>query len=99
MKKFNYTLVMAVLASVLTMGCRQNNSKLHVTDENGAIEIDNGLIKARFAVKNNLVTQEYFAKKNEDWLLVAESFRPVAPVSKNPTMLFNSSLDPKHRFW
>ena len=83
---------------VFSVGCVSSRSKLLFTEKNGVVEIGNGRIKARFEVKNGLVAQEYLAFKDNSWVLVAESFRPGAPISNNPTKLFNTTLDPDHRF-
>ncbi len=87
-----------LLVMVILTGCREPKAKLRFSDKNGIVEIENGRIKARFELKNNLVTQAYYAYKDGAWVLVAESFRPLAPVAKNPTKLFNTQLDPTHRF-
>ena len=94
----NKITVIILLGIVILTGCRQTIAELRCSDKNGIVEIDNGRIKATFGLKNNLVTQQYYAYKDNAWVLVAESFRPLAPISKNPTELFNTQLDPKHRF-
>jgi len=92
------TALILYLVIVISEGCTGHTGQLQFTDKNGIIEIDNGRIKARFVEEGSQVTQQYFARKDKDWVLVAESFRPGAPISKTPTELFNTRLDPKHRF-
>jgi hypothetical protein len=43
-----------------------------------AVEIDNGLVKARFTPDADGIRQEFFAVRGKDWVLLAESFRPAA---------------------
>ena len=71
------------LVILFSVGCKKQPQKLAYTKKNNVIEINNGLIKARFKIENKKVTQEYFAYKNEDWILVAESFIPISHNLKN----------------
>lgn len=84
--------------TLLVSGCQQKSKKLQIVDKDGVTEISNGLIKARFSISDNLVSQEYFAISEDQWVLVAESFRPPSNMPSTVPQLFNSSLDPSHRF-
>ena len=64
--RVNKITVITLLVMVILAGCRQHLAKLRLSGKNGIVEIDNGRIKARFALKNNLVTQEYYAYKDND---------------------------------
>ena len=50
-------------------------SPLRVVRGEGAVEIDNGLVKARFTMGSHGVKQEYLAVRDAKWVLLAEEFR------------------------
>lgn len=86
---------------IITMemaGCQQGDNKLKLKVIDGTIEIDNGIVKARLAEGADYVSQDFFALSEGEWILVAESFRPDLPIPDTATQLFNTSLDPLHRF-
>ncbi|MFA5814548.1 MAG: hypothetical protein WC865_02895 [Bacteroidales bacterium] len=83
---------------ILAASCQAGSKKLQLIDKDGVIEIRNSFVKARFTVKDNTVTQEFFANRQGKWVLTAESFRPQVPLRSGATQLFNTSLDPEHRF-
>jgi hypothetical protein len=89
---------LSIAFAVLILGCKQNSKRLHVVTTDGVVEVNNGLIKARFFKGDNLIAQEYHANQDGKWVLVAESFRPPANIPPGATQLFNSALDPAHRF-
>lgn len=60
--------------------------------------IDNGLIKATFTPSKRGIQQQYFARRDQQWVLVAESFVPPADYPADSTQLYNSNADPTHRF-
>ena len=49
---------------------------LRVQRREGCVEMDNGLVKARFTAGNDGVKQEYLASRGRKWILLAEGFRP-----------------------
>ncbi len=49
---------------------------LRVQRRGGLVEMDNGLVKARFTAGNDGVKQEYLASRGRKWILLAEGFRP-----------------------
>lgn len=60
---------------------------------NGAnVEIDNGLVRAVFAVQGGVIDQKYYAIDNGSWTLAASGCQP----RNNP--LYNTATDPAHRF-
>ena len=87
-----------VCVTLLITACQRKDNQLQVVDSNGTVEIDNGLIKAKFFIANNILTQQYFATNKNEWALVAESFVPPAQIPSTATQLFNSTLDQTHRF-
>lgn len=87
-----------ILLVLLSVGCQRNENQLRLSQENNTIEIDNGVIKAKFRNEGGVVLQEYFALKESEWFLVAESFRPNVPIPAHATQLFNSSRNPEYRF-
>src|SRR5258706_6864338 len=87
-----------LLLLLFAAGCREKGNILQGSEKDGTVEIDNGIVKARFTHQNNGVVQEYYALKGGEWVLLVESFRPPSPFPGNGTQLFNTALDPKHRF-
>jgi len=73
------------------------SSPVRVTRAEGVVEIDNGLVKARFSVDKNGVKQEYLAARGAEWVLAVEAFRPPRPFPKDGNILYDSSRDPQHR--
>lgn len=95
---------MRVLTAILGIffiitGCVTAGSTkpVRVKQTKKVIEIDNGLIKASFETTKNSVEQRYFARKNNTWVLVAESFRPPTPFPEKGNAIFDSSIDKAHR--
>ena len=78
----------AIAGSINTVSVKQSN---------GLTEIDNGLVKASFETTESGLEQKYFARKNNQWVLVVESFRPPTPFPENGNALFDSSIDKAHR--
>ncbi len=75
---------------------------LHVTGAAGVVEIDNGLVKARFTAGKDGVKQEYLAGYplaggGGKWAPVAESLRPPRPLAAGANVLYDSARDPAHR--
>src|SRR5687767_13163167 len=97
LKRGRSFLVIMILI-LMTAGCQKPINKLNLADKDGILQVDNGLVKARFTKTDGGVSQEYFATRNGEWILVAESFRPITPSTPQATQLFNTSLDPKNRF-
>lgn len=85
---------------VFFISCQETilDQSIHVSDKDGIVEISNGIIKARFTQQNNSVKQEFYSYKNRKWILVIESFKPPTNFPESGVQLFNSQLDPKHRF-
>lgn len=72
---------------------------LRVTRSAGAVEIDNGLVKARFTTEKDGVKQEYLAARGSDWVLLAEGLRPKSGEKRGSVPpLFDTSSDSAHRF-
>lgn len=70
---------------------------VRVTRAEGLVEIDNGLVKARFTTGKDGVKQEYLAARGAEWVLLAEGFRPPAGKPPGAAPLYHSSIDPQHR--
>ena len=49
---------------------------VRVARTDDVVEVDNGLVKARFTVDAYGVKQEYLAARGAEWVLLAEGFRP-----------------------
>jgi len=63
----------------------------------GVVEIENGLVKARFIPGDDGIKQEYLARRGEEWVPVAESVRPLRPLPPGANVLYDSARDPAHR--
>ncbi len=87
-----------VITLFILFSCKQQEGLQVVKNNNEHIEIRNGKVKAKFTRNEKFITQEYFAWNDGEWILVAESFNPPTPFPTGATQLFNSSIDPTHRF-
>src|SRR4030095_12963278 len=79
-------------------GCADNKNRLRVSAESNVIEVENESVKATFTINDSFIVQQFFALENGSWALVAESFRPESKIPTEATQLFNTDLDPAHRF-
>jgi len=82
----------------ILFSCKQQDPLQVVKNNYEHIEVLNGKVKAKFTRNKKFITQEYFALNNGKWISVAESFKPSTPFPTGATQLFNSTLDPTHRF-
>ena len=70
---------------------------VRMTRAEGVVEIDNGLVKARFTTDKDGVKQEYLAARGAEWVLLAEGFRAPTDKPQGIATLYNSRIDPQHR--
>lgn len=93
------SLITAVFYSSVLMlaGLYKLQAQVSYSKKGNVVEIDNGMVKATFTAAGNTISQQYFGRDGNEWILTAESFRPQTPLTSNPTKLFNSSLN-QHRF-
>ena len=70
---------------------------VHLKQDDKVVEIDNGIVKARFTIGQDGIRQEYFAKKTDKWVLVAESLNPTKPFPENGNKIYDSGIDKEHR--
>ena len=70
-----HRLVAAVTVFLATGLLVAEEPPFRVVRGEGAVEIDNGLVKARFTTGNDGVKQEYLAARDTKWVLLAEGFR------------------------
>jgi hypothetical protein len=63
-----------------------------------SLEIQNGLVKVRVAIRPDGVQQQYFAARGGAWILLAESYRPSVGKSATIPVLYDTRIDPAHRF-
>lgn len=61
----------------------------------GRVEIDNGLVKARFTADRAGLEQEYLAARGGEWVPLARGFCPRGRAGVAP--LYDTALDPAHR--
>jgi hypothetical protein len=95
----NMQIISALILTILALaGCSIDKDKLRVIEKGSVLEIANGLIKAKFAIEDSCISQQFYAHRNDNWILVAESFIPITPSPDSATKLFDTSLDPAHRF-
>jgi len=97
MKSYKLNISAYFLIAIILFGCGQK-SDLKFIDNDAVIELSNDHVKVRFVNYGNYVAKEFYALKNNDWILVAESFKPQTPFPINGVQLFNTSLDSAHRF-
>ena len=90
-----------VSALLLSGGCCRKkctgSKPVRVKQSGKTTEIDNDLVKARFTISQEGISQEYFAKKKDKWVLVAKSFKPATPFPENANAIYNSDIDKAHR--
>jgi len=75
-----------------------DRAPVHVARKEDIVEIDNGLVKARFTQVKDGVQQEYLTRRGKEWVLLAESFRPRQGGTASVSPLYDTSIDPAHRF-
>jgi len=92
----NYILLISIV--VCLASCRNNQSSTSVVHTGNTIEFGNSSVKAIIKKCNNKVEQKFYARKNNDWIEVVSSFSPPEEFPISAVQLFNSKLDPDHRF-
>ena len=92
--------ILYLTLAALFISCQEKelDQSINVSEKDGIVEIDNGIIKARFTQQNRSVKQEYYSYKNGKWILVVESFLAPRPFPNDGIQLFNSKINPGHRF-
>lgn len=88
------------LAGVALLGAAGATAAETVTARavDGAIELGNGLVMARFTPADGMVRQEFLAKNAKgNWELVVESFRPAAVIPPGGNRLYDATITP-HRY-
>lgn len=98
-----WTVTQAVILSTLWVSANLCSAAMPGKGE--AVEIDNGLLKARFSPGKEGIRQEYFAARGKEWVLLAESLLPgnasPAEIPSQPLggagSLYDVSIDPQHR--
>ena len=92
--------LIAILFALATARCIAQSQELTDSQSRSSVglpapvEIENGLLKARFVPTADGVKQEYFARRKGEWVSVVESFRPSHPAGH---ALYDSTRDPPHR--
>ena len=92
--------LIAILFALATARCVAQSQELTDSQSRSSVglpapvEIENGLLKARFVPTADGVKQEYFARRKGEWVSVVESFRPSHPAGH---ALYDSTRDPAHR--
>ncbi len=75
MRTLNVVIIGWSLLTITALAAAQT-PPVRVVRTAGVVEIDNGLVKARFSAGMDGVKQEYLAARGGDWVLLAEGFRP-----------------------
>ena len=85
---------------ILFSACQSNTQeyKFHSIENSTTIEIGNDHVKAIFSKSNEGIEQVYYAKKSNEWIEVAASFKPPKDFPEEAVQLFNVGLAPEHRF-
>ena len=90
--RWRSALAVLLFAATVFTGSAQRaasqTSPVEVREIDGYIEIDNGLVKARFTPSPEGVDQAFFAAQAGQWVLVAEAFRPPNPRPHTTTPLY-----------
>jgi hypothetical protein len=73
------------------------NSELQILQNATITEIANQRVKARFDITEGGLNQEFFARADDSWVLVASSFRPNPPRPADGIALYDVSLARTHR--
>ncbi|MCX8492161.1 MAG: hypothetical protein ORN54_13950 [Cyclobacteriaceae bacterium] len=60
--------------------------------------MDNGIVKAKFVLKDGHISQDYYAKHNTQWTLVLSNFISPKDFPVDGAQLYNASLDKANRF-
>ena len=93
-----YLLLLAAVMGPAVSGLAAESPPLRLTRSEGVVEIDNGLVKARFTTAKNGLKQEYLAARGAGWVLMAEGFRTGSSEQAKAEALYDTSIDPAHRF-
>jgi len=91
----NYRIIVFVVLFI-SFSCKQQGDGIASSDN--TLEVFNEKVKLILKKENNQVRQVFYAKKNTKWVEIAASFIAPKKIPKEATQLFNSSLDPEHRF-
>lgn len=75
-------------AMVLILLTQTASGQVKVNQTDGILEVDNGLVKVVLASDSVGISQTYFAARNEQWVAVAEAFRPPNPRPFTTTALY-----------
>jgi hypothetical protein len=95
---FDWCLILAVMTvCTASVALATESPPVRVARGRDTIEIDNGLVKARFTTSVRGVRQEYFAARGAEWILVAETLRPRTGAAGAIAPLYDDSLDPPNR--
>ena len=94
----NSALLFGVAMLLAVSALAAESPPLHEARKDGVVEIDNGLVKARFTAGTDGVKQEYLARRGRTWVPVAESLRPPRPLPEGANVLYDSARDPAHCF-
>ena len=74
------------------MGCKQKESLSDFTQVNNRVEIKNSKVRAVFKKENGLISQIFYAKKNNQWQEVAAAFLPPTKFPSEAVKLFDQDL-------
>ena len=91
--------VLACIATGLFGACGPpaDEDSLRVRREQSVVEIENGLVKARFTPDSSGLRQEFFARTGGTWERVVVSFHPERPLPEGANKLYDTRITP-HRY-
>jgi hypothetical protein len=99
MKRCLYPLVLLVMFSGEVPAAEW--SRVSMSRAGNAVDIENGLVKARFISDGKEIHRQCFAAHSDSWVLLVEDFKPgksVAGQAHGPLpALYDTSIDPAHR--
>jgi hypothetical protein len=101
MKKLTYfeLRLIILLSFIFLCGCNgPGKGSISLINKTDLIEIHNGVIKAKFLKKDGQIFQQYFARKNNTWHCIVESFNSPSLFPSEEVQVYNMNMDPDHRF-
>lgn len=95
-----YNTLLLLFCALAITACNDSSKmeNLSSNQEPGILEISNSKVKAVFTKNDSSIDQVFYAKEGGDWKEVAASFRPPTEFPEEAVQLFNTSLNPQHRF-
>ena len=89
---FRVKLLFVMFLCMAIWRCSRQKSTIVVSQSKDRTIIENHKIRAIFTRTDGIVSQEYYAKKDSDWVKVATAFIPSSVYPEDAVQLFNQDL-------